>query len=338
MELLDRYLQAVRFWLPKEQQNDIVTELSDDLRSQIEDREAALGHPLNEDEMVALLQQAGHPMRVAGRYLPQQSLIGPMLFPLYRFVLKCVAFGYLAPWMIVWLSLMLFWPEYRAEHSGLALLGTWATFWSLALSLFGVITIVFAALEKFQANIPWLNRWDPRKLPRIAQPKQRVSRVESIFGVVFSVIFILWWLGLPRYAHSLFGPAVKTLSLNPALRAYFIPVLVPTAILLAQQCINLVRPQWTWLRTFSLLVADAISLCILASIARIYPFVFLAETGKDAASLAMVLNQVIMWSVIGATVGVGIILIIHAVQAIKAVRRLTSGQQGPAASQISQAL
>src|ERR1700686_3233741 len=65
MELLDRYLQAVRFWLPRAQQNDIIAELGDDIRSQIEDRESALGRPLNEDEQVALLQQTGHPMRVA---------------------------------------------------------------------------------------------------------------------------------------------------------------------------------------------------------------------------------------------------------------------------------
>jgi hypothetical protein len=34
-ELVDRYLQAVRFWLPKRQQEDIIAELSEDLHSQI---------------------------------------------------------------------------------------------------------------------------------------------------------------------------------------------------------------------------------------------------------------------------------------------------------------
>ncbi|HEY1936359.1 MAG TPA: hypothetical protein VGJ33_00310 [Candidatus Angelobacter sp.] len=348
MELLDRYLQAVRFWLPTGQQTDIIAELSDDLRSQIEDRESELGHSLNEDEMVALLQQTGHPMRVAGRYQPQQSLIGPALFPLYRFVLKIVAFGYLAPWILVWICLMLFSPAYRAQHSGLALLGTWATFWSLAFSLFGVITIVFAILERFQMNIPWLNRWDPRKLPHVVQRKQRVSRVESIFGLVFSIIFIVWWLGLPRYGDALFGPAATILWqgpaflwLNPALRAYFLPVLVPTAIMIAQQCINIVRPQWTWLRASSLLVADAISLGIVTSVARIHPYVLFAETGKDAAQhaqVALILNQVIMWSIIGAAVGIGIALLVHAFQTVQTVRRIIGSPRGSASSQISQAL
>ena len=57
MELLDRYLQAVRFWLPKAQQQDIIAELSSDLHSQIEDRETELGRPLNEAELEAILKK-----------------------------------------------------------------------------------------------------------------------------------------------------------------------------------------------------------------------------------------------------------------------------------------
>ena len=47
MELLDRYLQAVRFWLPRAEQDDMIAELRDDLNSQIEDRESSLAnsHP-----------------------------------------------------------------------------------------------------------------------------------------------------------------------------------------------------------------------------------------------------------------------------------------------------
>ena len=43
MELLDRYLKAVKFWLPSDQKQDIIAELSEDLRSQIEDKESELG-------------------------------------------------------------------------------------------------------------------------------------------------------------------------------------------------------------------------------------------------------------------------------------------------------
>jgi hypothetical protein len=70
MELLDRYLKAVRFWLPSEHKQDIISELSEDIRSQIEDKESGLGRPLTDAEVEALLKKGGPPMLVAQRYLP----------------------------------------------------------------------------------------------------------------------------------------------------------------------------------------------------------------------------------------------------------------------------
>ena len=79
MDLVDRYLQAVKFWLPRQQKQDIIAELSEDLRSQIEDRERELGRKLNYSELAGLLKQRGRPVVVANRFLPQESLIGPVL-------------------------------------------------------------------------------------------------------------------------------------------------------------------------------------------------------------------------------------------------------------------
>src|SRR5260370_32357604 len=81
MELLDRYLQAVKFWLPKAQKQDIIAELSEDIRSQIEEKENELGRKLNEAEVEAILIQRGSPIVVANRYLPHRHCIGPFLFP-----------------------------------------------------------------------------------------------------------------------------------------------------------------------------------------------------------------------------------------------------------------
>jgi hypothetical protein len=47
MELLDSYLRAVKRYLPRAQRNDIVAELSVELRSQMESREDELGRPLS---------------------------------------------------------------------------------------------------------------------------------------------------------------------------------------------------------------------------------------------------------------------------------------------------
>ena len=74
MELIDRYLQAVKTWLPKEQADDIVAELSSDIRSQIEDRETRLGHKLNDGDIEALLKQRGRPELVAIPFWPPESV------------------------------------------------------------------------------------------------------------------------------------------------------------------------------------------------------------------------------------------------------------------------
>jgi hypothetical protein len=39
MDLVERYLNAIRFWLPKDQKSDVIAELSEDIRQQVEDRE-----------------------------------------------------------------------------------------------------------------------------------------------------------------------------------------------------------------------------------------------------------------------------------------------------------
>ena len=88
MDLLARYLQAVRFFLPRGSQDDIVRELEEELRAQMDDRESQLGRTLTDAERSEILKRHGHPMLVAGRYRTHQRLIGPAFFPMYALVLK----------------------------------------------------------------------------------------------------------------------------------------------------------------------------------------------------------------------------------------------------------
>jgi hypothetical protein len=53
MELVDRYLKAVRFWLPKARQENILAELSENIRAQIDEKEAELGRKRNEADTEA---------------------------------------------------------------------------------------------------------------------------------------------------------------------------------------------------------------------------------------------------------------------------------------------
>jgi hypothetical protein len=88
MDLLDRYLQAVKFFLPRAQQDDIIKELSEDVHSRLDDLQAELGRPPNAAEQEALIKSYGHPALLAGRYGPRRQLVGPEMFPFYWFVLR----------------------------------------------------------------------------------------------------------------------------------------------------------------------------------------------------------------------------------------------------------
>ena len=81
MELLDRYLQAIEFWLPKRQRQDIIAELSEDLRSQIEEKETELGRKLEDAEVEAILKRCGAPLEVRRAIGPSSTSSGQRCFP-----------------------------------------------------------------------------------------------------------------------------------------------------------------------------------------------------------------------------------------------------------------
>lgn len=143
MELLDQYLQAVKKGLPKGRQDDIIEELSANILSQFNDREAELGRPLSGPEQEAILNQHGDPLRVAARYRSDQGrlvigrqLIGPALFPAYVSVLWFnVVF---ATCVVVAISLLVHAPVVYTVLNAIV--------WALLQA--GIITLVFASQEK----------------------------------------------------------------------------------------------------------------------------------------------------------------------------------------------
>jgi hypothetical protein len=255
MELLERYLQAVKFWLPKEQKQDIIAELSEDLRSQIEERETALGRKVNEAELEAILKERGRPLLVANRYQPQQYLIGPQLFPVYSFVLKIVALSYLAPRVIVWVGLLSFSPHYRSEHSNwvASAAAGWGSLWVVAMIAMGAVTAVFAVLEQAQAKSHFLEKWDPRKLPPVRDPNQ-IKRANSSFELMANLAMILW-ISYLSSGTIVNRPEIR-ITLSPAWNHIFWGLVLLAVFNLALSVANLMRPYWTGLRATLRLVSD----------------------------------------------------------------------------------
>jgi hypothetical protein len=257
MDLVDRYLQAVKFWLPKKQKQDITAELSEDLRSQIEDRERELGRKLNESELAEMLKELGRPVVVANRYRPQQHLVGPVLFPVYVFVLKVVAAFFLLPWALVWIAIAIFHPVHP-DQSLLTMIGSfWTSFCPLVFFMIGSITSLFAILERVQQKSKFIEQWDPRKLPAVRDP-HRIKLSTSIAELTANIVLCTWWLWwagghwYPRLIHF----AGVTVTLAPVWRYFFWAYLLVGVVNALSAAVNIFRPYWTLKRAVFRLFSD----------------------------------------------------------------------------------
>ncbi|HEX7185657.1 MAG TPA: hypothetical protein VF756_27780 [Thermoanaerobaculia bacterium] len=304
MDLLDRYLQAVKFLLPSSQKEDILAELSDDIRSHIEEQETGLGRKLDEAELEAILKRWGHPMQVAGRYLPQQYLIGPVLLPLYRLVLKMVLGFYLIPWLLVWFSFVLFVPTYRAEHPGFSLLGTLGTWWITAVYVFGFVTAGFAFAERRLARSGFFDSWSPRKLP-VARDPNRIPRSESIGELVGGMVFVLWWVDLLRL------PSIPGVTVTPAplWSSFYWPILLVVLASVVLAGVNTFRPWWTRMRSGLHLAIDSLGLALVCYLFTTGPWVRITASNlpmEKAAELAEWINLSVLITLAVAAVILGI--------------------------------
>jgi hypothetical protein len=258
MELLDRYLQAVKKHLPWKRQDDIIAELKANLEAQLEDKEEELGRPMTQSEAEEWLKQIGPPIQMAARYQPQQYLIGPTLFPVYWYVLKLVFFWAVAVYLVV-----------SGVQMAVDQTATTSAAVQAVLRIPGVlvqsaawVTLVFAALELVAKYYPeqmpqefknFTANWSPSTLPPLTPETtpgaKKRSYAEAVAEVVFGFLFLAWLLLVPRHPFLLLGPGVAFLHVTPFQLApvwmYFYWGLVGLCVLqLLWHGVDLVRGKW----------------------------------------------------------------------------------------------
>jgi len=309
MELLDRYVGAVRSFLPKEQQDDIVTELRDNTQSQMDDREAELGRPLTEAEQEAILQQHGHPMIVAGRYRTDQGslvfgrqLIGPTLFPIYLRTLWYTFGLSLAITLIVFAA--------RVASGGPITFGGALNAIVLQVAIqFGVVTCIFTVAEQSLPTMRWSVQRPPA-LPSLAQQAPRVPRLESIAQIVAMVVLLFWlWFVFER-SSLLLGPAADIYRLGPVWQRVALPILAIFMVFIVQGLVNLVRPDWMGFRSVTRVGLDIAGLIVLVYLVRTDHWVVLAHPNGDGGGSLANINQYVyyaLWVVVIGSISVTLI-------------------------------
>jgi hypothetical protein len=221
-DLLARYLQAIGEHLPASTCEDVLAELRANLQAQLDDRAEELNRPLTDADIAPILQQHGRPFVVATRYLPQQYLIGPVLFPYYLMILRKVTPFALLACFLAQSSNLLYahtFPDILRTF-GLSLA---QLFPDLLLILFWItLSFVIAeyAYNKNNASLS-IPTWNPNKLPRVRPRFNGKSRASRIAELIFHACFLLYVLAIPSHLYLFLGPGVIYLH---RLSAHFAPI------------------------------------------------------------------------------------------------------------------
>lgn len=311
MELLDRYLQAVRKHLPWQRQDDIIAELRANLEAQLEDKETELGRRLTKEEAEEWLKQIGSPIQVAARYQRQQYLIGPSLFPTYSYVLKLVLTWATAIYVIANAVTIAV-----GNQGGEAILRAALRLpWILIINA-AITTLIFAAIELLSARFPEklgalgpmansmagpaTAQWSPLDLPPLGEGDEDWAKPRSftraVLGVLSGCLFLAYILLVPHHPFLLFGPGAWYLrglpyQLAPIWWTFYWWLVAMNVFELTWKIVELAGGAWqrprSRARHLAMKCLSLIPLCVLLTAPN--HVLFLLKNPADAARLGATL-------------------------------------------------
>jgi hypothetical protein len=263
MDLVERYLQSVRFLLPRRQRDDVHRELAEDLSAEIEAREETIGRPLGEDELTAVLQRFGHPLALALRYQPARSLVGPETFPILWFAVRNV----LAILVVVHVVL----PALFLLATGDAgrIVGLFLRFPGVAVPVLFWLIVGAAVLDAkpVRAAIARaLARWKPQDLPPVV--KDETATPPSIAATVGVAVLGTWWLVGLRNPWLLLGPAASAVAFGPVFHRLAPLMAVATVARVAVDLVRIARPHRRRFARVGSLAVEALSVAMVFLLSR----------------------------------------------------------------------
>ena len=302
MTPLERYLKSLSKLLPAGQREDILRELSEDIRSEMEDKESELGRPLTEAEQLQLLKRRGNPLQVAAGYTSNKGtlafgpqLIGPVLFPFY---LRVLAFNLGLTFVIIGTIFAALSLSGQPIHVA-------DLFSNVLLQLFvqlAAVTVIFVLVEKHLSRQP--HAWDAKEFQeslkasirdridkKIQLQMREVSRFDSIAVLVASSVALLWLQSIWANQYLIFGPAALLISLAPIWHVIYLPTVFIMLVTIVRAAINIARPDWVRFRDVVSVILDAASLAIVYTIMFAHTWVVPAATSSNSQPVANVVNQ-----------------------------------------------
>jgi len=182
-DMIERYIYEVTKRVPQEMREEISMELHSLIEDMLEEGECTVEE---------VLKKLGNPAEFAKRYNDSPNyLIGPEYYSDYMWVLKLGLIG-------IGISAVV-----SAIVEAITGMETWIHFFTIfwselfstaingAYSVIGIVTIIFGVLEwkKVKVSLKPEEKWDVKSLPPIPDKRVIISRGDSIFSIVFIIIF-----------------------------------------------------------------------------------------------------------------------------------------------------
>ncbi|BDX06843.1 HAAS signaling domain-containing protein [Planctobacterium marinum] len=257
MNLVQNYLAQVNAWLPDSADEDVLQELESTIEEHLEAFQEEHGKPASDKDIADILRAIGSPKTVASRFGKQQYLIGPELYPMWRYSLR----------IALTLMLILFFINGLLRYvSGVSDIFL-STGWFMGLLQPGLVavavtTIIFAVLERQGKTDYFKDNWDPLKRVSVKQSKSdQQDAVTNVIGDVLCLIIWNRWLDFSQDA--VYRLDSLTVQFHEIYHLLFWPVNILLLCSIALYGWQLLNQFWRKSTVIAALVIDCVSLLIL---------------------------------------------------------------------------
>lgn len=335
MELVDRYVHKVGRHLPRRNRADIETEIRSLIEDTLDGYAKKHGRDVDEDMVVAVLQEFGKPETVAASYRTgKQYLVGPELFPIFKIVLT-VVIAVLSAIYLIGVMIALGNSSDILNTLWGVVSGTLPRYFSSITGALGIIVVVFAILERVVPDLEFEDdeEWDPTKLEKVDNP-DRVSRTGQIIGIVFLVIVLILFNFFPHlvgiYMFSDEGTAFVSVlvegyqALMPLINVWWISSILLKVFILRQG-------RWTTATRLGEIGINLLGLYVLYQIFSGVPFLGVnAEWSSGSVEwVATLFESLRPLAELGTKAVLGIILIASVIEIIGQVWKLVTNRPAP---------
>lgn len=206
-EMIERYIYDVVKRVPQDSREEIRMELQSLIDDMCEQEDSSVEE---------VLQKLGEPAKFARRYRDEGSyLIGPDYYDDYVWIVKIALFGIVISALVSAIvngimnsgDVIYFFVEFFEEFFSTLINGSF--------SVIGTLTIIFAVMERKKAkfdikpeknwsvkdlskNVATVNSWTPSLLPAVPDKRAVISRGDSVFSIIFTIVFIVLLIFAPQ--------------------------------------------------------------------------------------------------------------------------------------------